>query len=58
MLNYHPVVEIMAAPVVTVNEICRVSAVKMVLEDTKHNGFPVIGKDGHLKGLILRKVGR
>eukprot|EP00595_Chromulina_sp_UTEXLB2642_P002816 CAMPEP_0196768430 /NCGR_PEP_ID=MMETSP1095-20130614/42743_1 /TAXON_ID=96789 ORGANISM="Chromulina nebulosa, Strain UTEXLB2642" /NCGR_SAMPLE_ID=MMETSP1095 /ASSEMBLY_ACC=CAM_ASM_000446 /LENGTH=419 /DNA_ID=CAMNT_0042138009 /DNA_START=1457 /DNA_END=2716 /DNA_ORIENTATION=- len=55
LLNYHPVTEIMARPVITLNEINRVGAIYDILRNTKHNGFPIVGKDGHLRGLILRK---
>jgi len=56
LLNYHPVAEIMAHPVVVINELSRVSSVYEVLKATNHNGFPVLNKDGHLRGLILRKT--
>lgn len=55
LLNYHPVTEIMAQPVVTVDEINRVGRIYDILKNTKHNGFPVISRTGHLRGLILRK---
>jgi len=55
LLNYHPVTEIMAQPVVTVDEINRVGKIFEILTKTKHNGFPVISRTGHLRGLILRK---
>lgn len=55
LLNYHPVTEIMAHPVVSVEEINRVGLVYEILSKTKHNGFPVVSKSGHLRGLILRK---
>lgn len=55
LLNYHPVVEVMAQPVVTLNEINRVGDVHRILSTMSHNGFPVIGRTGHLRGLILRK---
>ncbi len=56
LLNYHPVAEIMARPVIVINEISRVSSVFEVLKATEHNGFPVLNIDGHLRGLILRKT--
>ena len=56
LLNYHPIAELMAQPVVTLNEINRVGTVHDILSSKSHNGFPVIGKDGHLKGFILRKT--
>lgn len=55
LLNYHPVVEIMAQPVVTLAEINKVGDVHRILSTMSHNGFPVIGKTGHLRGMILRK---
>mmetsp|Transcript_85904 Transcript_85904/g.168043 ORF Transcript_85904/g.168043 Transcript_85904/m.168043 type:complete len:963 (-) Transcript_85904:51-2939(-) len=55
LLNYHPVVEIMAHPVVTLGEISKVGDVHRILSTMSHNGFPVIGKTGHLRGMILRK---
>lgn len=55
LLNYHPVNEIMTKNVVTLNEINKVGTVYLILAKTTHNGFPVVGKDGHLRGLILRK---
>jgi chloride channel 7 len=56
LLNYHPISQIMAAPVVTLNEIEKVSRVMEVLTTTRHNGFPVVNREGRLRGLILRKV--
>lgn len=56
LLNYHPVAELMSQPVITLNEINRVSAVHHILSTKSHNGFPVIGKNGHLRGFILRKT--
>ncbi len=56
MLNYHPISKIMATQVVTLNEIEKVRKVMDVLNNTKHNGFPVVSKDGRLRGLILRKT--
>lgn len=55
LLNYHPIIEIIAQPVVTLNEINKVSEVHKILTHRTHNGFPVISSDGHLRGLILRK---
>lgn len=57
---------IMSKPVVVLKEVERVSTVISVLEDTRHQGFPVIFEDrfsgsqakqtsfGVLRGLILR----
>jgi len=56
LLNFHPVSEIMASPVVTILEVEKVRRVYEVLTTTKHNGFPVVGKDGRLRGVILRKT--
>lgn len=56
MLNYHPISEIMAAHVVTLAEVEKVHKVMEILQKTNHNGFPVVNKDGRLRGLILRKT--
>jgi chloride channel 7 len=56
LLNYHPVAELMAQPVITLNEINRVGTVHHILATKSHNGFPVVGKNGHLRGFILRKT--
>lgn len=56
MLNYHPLSKIMAQPVICLNEIEKVRKVMDVLSNTNHNGFPVVSKDGKLRGLILRKT--
>jgi chloride channel 7 len=56
MLNYHPVSEIMAKPVIMLQEIEKVRRVMEVLNTTSHNGFPVVNKEGKLRGLILRKT--
>jgi chloride channel 7 len=56
LLNYYPVHEIMATPVMTLQQIEKVSRVYRLLMDTDHSGFPVVGKNGHLVGLILRKT--
>lgn len=56
LLNYHPIAELMAQPVITLNEINRVSSVHRILSTKTHNGFPVVDKNGHLKGFILRKT--
>jgi len=55
LLNYNPVTEIMAAPVITLCEIDKVSRVYEVLKHTSHNGFPTIDRYGRYRGLILRK---
>ena len=46
----------MARPVVTVGEVNRVRTVYEILRTTRHNGFPVVSKNGHLRGIILRKT--
>ena len=56
LLNYHPIAELMAQPVITLDEINRVSTVHLILSTKTHNGFPVVGKNGHLRGFILRKT--
>jgi chloride channel 7 len=56
LLNYHPIDEVMAQPVVTLNEITRISLVHHILSTRTHNGFPVVKKNGHLCGFILRKT--
>jgi chloride channel 7 len=56
LLNYHPVVEIMATPVHTLPEIVKVGVLYQLLSSTSHNGFPVISKERHLRGFILRKT--
>lgn len=54
LLNYSPVSELMAAPVKVFHVQEKVRDVYKVLNDTKHNGFPVVSKDGKLQGIILR----
>ncbi len=56
MLNYHPISEIMASPVVTLLEVDKVRRVMDVLTSTKHNGFPIVNKEGRLRGIVLRKT--
>lgn len=56
LLNYHNVASVMAQPVVTLQEINKVRAVSDLLKRCSHNGFPVVAKDGRLRGLILRKT--
>jgi chloride channel 7 len=56
MLNYHPISHIMTQPVITLMEIERVGRVVEILNTTSHNGFPVVNRDGRLRGLILRKT--
>lgn len=56
LLNYQPVNKFMTQPVVTLNEIEKVRRVMDVLVNTTHNGFPIVNKEGKLRGLILRKT--
>lgn len=56
LLNYHPIVELMAQPVVSLYEINKVGTVYKILSTKSHNGFPVVDKNGHLRGFILRKT--
>ena len=56
LLTYHPVTEVMAKPVCTLKEVNAVKDVHELLSRTSHNGFPVVGEDGHLRGMILRKT--
>lgn len=56
MLNYHPISKVMSQPVVKLYEVEKVRRVMEVLLTTNHNGFPVVSKDGRLRGLILRKT--
>lgn len=56
LLTFFPITEIMIRPVVCFNEIEKVSRIYEILSTTKHNGFPVLGNNGHLVGLILRKT--
>ena len=56
LLNFQAVSEVMAQPVVTLYEIDKISTIVHVLRTTKHNGFPVVNREGRLRGLILRKT--
>lgn len=56
LLNYNPVAEIMSEPVICLRLVNRVSDVYSILKATKHNGFPVVSKNSHLRGLISSKV--
>lgn len=56
LLNQHPVMEIMARPLVTVQEINRVGTLVDILSKTTHSGFPVVNEEGRLCGFILRKT--
>jgi CBS domain-containing protein len=46
----------MAQPVVALYEVDEVKRVMEILASTNHNGFPVISREGKLRGLILRKT--
>jgi predicted transcriptional regulator len=56
MLNYHPVSQVMAQPVVTLREVEKVGKVMDILATKGHNGFPIVSKEGRLRGIILRKT--
>ena len=56
LLNFFPISQIMAQPVVVLYEVDKVRRVMEILSSTTHNGFPVVSKDGKLRGLILRKT--
>jgi chloride channel 7 len=56
LLNYHSVHSVMAQPVKTLYEVNKVRNVYELLMSTQHNGFPVISKDGRLRGLVQRKT--
>ena len=56
MVNYMPISQIMANPVQTLMEVDKVGRVMEVLRSTDHNGFPVVSRDGRLRGLILRRT--
>ena len=55
LLNFHPVSEIMCRNVKTLREVNRVSDVEWLLKNTQHQGFPILSRQGHVKGFILRK---
>lgn len=56
LLTYFPVTEIMKTSVICLKEIEKVGRIYEILSTTQHNGFPVLGKNGHLCGLVLRKT--
>ena len=56
LLNYFPIHEMMARPVICFDQVEKVGTIYQVLKTTTHNGFPVLGANGHLVGLILRKT--
>ena len=55
LLNFHPISELMESKVETLREVERVGRVMWLLNNTKHNGFPVVNRDGKLRGMILRR---
>jgi hypothetical protein len=56
LLNFNPVSDIMADPVITLCEVDKVKRIYEVLKHTTHNGFPTIDRYGRFRGLILRKT--
>ena len=46
---------IMASPVITLSKVEKVQNIIKVLEETKHNGFPIIDSENRFLGLILRR---
>lgn len=56
LLNFNPVSDIMANPVITLCEVDKVKRIYEVLKHTTHNGFPTIDRYGRFRGLILRKT--
>lgn len=55
LLNYLSITRFMTTNVITLNEVEKVSRVLEVLKNSSHNGFPVVNREGKLRGLILRK---
>ncbi len=56
LLNYHPVSNVMSSPVRSLYEMNKVGAVYELLKETTHNGFPVIARNGQLRGFIMRNT--
>lgn len=56
LLNFQSISEVMAQNVVTLYEIDKISTILHVLQTTNHNGFPIVNREGRLRGLILRKT--
>ncbi|KAL3908888.1 MAG: hypothetical protein SGILL_008311 [Bacillariaceae sp.] len=54
-LDIFQVSEIMNAPVITVREKERAIKLVRLLQDYRHNGFPVVDRQGRYKGLVRRK---
>ena len=49
LLPFQSITEVMTSPVVTLQEVDRVSRVVEALNNTHHNAFPVIIEDGQLR---------
>lgn len=47
--------DLMSYPVVTVNENTKIEEVAMILRNVECSGMPVVGKDGHITGVISRR---
>jgi chloride channel 7 len=56
LLNYHPISKFMATPVISFFEVDKVSRVLEVLKNTNHHGFPIVNREGKMRGLIMRKT--
>ena len=56
LLNFNPVTDVMATPVITLGEVDTVRRIYDVLKHTTHNGFPTIDRYGRFRGLIMRKT--
>ena len=59
LLNYHPISDITNQsdrPVRTIYEINKVGAIFQLLKETSHNAYPVVARNGQLRGSIQRKT--
>ena len=56
LLNYHPISEVMTDEVICFDMIENVGTLYNTLRSNGHNGFPIISREGHLKGFIMRKA--
>ncbi|CAE7562693.1 Clcn7, partial [Symbiodinium microadriaticum] len=56
MVNFCPVSEFMAKPVVFIKHVDRVGNVYETLQTTTHNLFPVLNEDGRLMGAVSRST--
>ena len=56
LLSYYPVAEVMTQPVTTFKAVEKVGCVYQTLKNTRHNGYPVVSKDGYIRGLVMRKT--